>query len=138
MAYLRRHHAAIARPLAQLLFMTDGNRIFVLTEDPRRLLDVTSGGQVAFTIALGKLVNQLHEKVIELSAPREISLRVGRRSFRVVLTPDLEEGGYSVEVPELPGCFTQGNSVPEAREMAREAIQLFLEDASEEARTSTR
>jgi predicted RNase H-like HicB family nuclease len=37
------------------------------------------------------------------------------------------EGGYSVIVPSLPGCFTQGETVQESLEMAKEAIECHLE-----------
>ncbi|HEY7065735.1 MAG TPA: type II toxin-antitoxin system HicB family antitoxin [Chloroflexota bacterium] len=51
------------------------------------------------------------------------------RRYSVVLMPD--EGGYSVVVPALPGCVTQGDSVPEALDRARDAIQVYLEDAAD-------
>jgi predicted RNase H-like HicB family nuclease len=35
-------------------------------------------------------------------------------------------GGYGVEVPALPGCFTQGRTREEALERAREAIATHL------------
>ncbi len=38
-----------------------------------------------------------------------------------------EEGGYIVNVPALPGCMTQGETVEEAIAMAKEAIDLYLE-----------
>jgi predicted RNase H-like HicB family nuclease len=44
----------------------------------------------------------------------------------VVLYPELEAGGYSVEVPALPGCFTQGDTLEEALANAREAIECYL------------
>ena len=47
-------------------------------------------------------------------------------TYRIVLIPE-DDGGYSVIVPALPGCFTQGDSRQEAMEMAREAIELHLE-----------
>lgn len=50
-----------------------------------------------------------------------------QRSFRLILTPE-PEGGYTVTVPSLPGCVTWGKDVPEAKAMAREAIDLYLED----------
>lgn len=34
---------------------------------------------------------------------------------------DCEEGGYSVSFPDLPGCFTEGDDLAEAIEMAQEA-----------------
>ena len=46
--------------------------------------------------------------------------------YTVILVPE-EESGYSVEVPALPGCYTQGETREEAIAMAREAIELYLE-----------
>ncbi len=37
-----------------------------------------------------------------------------------------KEGGFWAEVPALPGCFTQGNSVEEIAVMAKEAIEGFI------------
>jgi len=42
-----------------------------------------------------------------------------------------EEGGFTVTVPTLPGCITYGENVDEAIDMAKEAIQLYLEDLKE-------
>jgi len=36
------------------------------------------------------------------------------------------EGGYWAEVPALPGCFTQGETVEEVTAMVHEAIELYL------------
>ena len=36
-------------------------------------------------------------------------------------------GGYSVSVPELPGCFTEGETAVEIRGMVQEAIGLWLD-----------
>lgn len=49
-----------------------------------------------------------------------------QRTYRILLTPE-EEGGFSVSVPALPGCFTQGETIEEAIEMAKEAISLYVE-----------
>ncbi len=46
--------------------------------------------------------------------------------YTVILIPE-EEGGYSVEVPALPGCYTQGETKEEAISMVKEAIELYLE-----------
>lgn len=52
------------------------------------------------------------------------------RSYNVVLEPD-PDGGYTVVVPALPGCFTQGETVEDALANAREAILLTIEDMEE-------
>jgi len=47
-------------------------------------------------------------------------------SYRVLLRKE-PEGGYTVVVPSLPGCVTYGDTVEEAIEMAKEAIELYIE-----------
>ena len=49
-------------------------------------------------------------------------------SYTIVLEPDVDEGGFTVRVPALPGCATQGETLEEAIAMARDAIALYLED----------
>lgn len=39
-----------------------------------------------------------------------------------------KEGGFSVWVPTLPGCASQGESFEEALENIKEAIGLYLKD----------
>jgi predicted RNase H-like HicB family nuclease len=46
----------------------------------------------------------------------------------VVLEPS-EEGGYTVVVPSLPGCISEGETRDEALGNIREAIELYLEPA---------
>jgi len=43
-----------------------------------------------------------------------------------------EEGGYWAEVPSLPGCLTQGETLDEARDMAKDAILSSLEALRED------
>lgn len=51
-------------------------------------------------------------------------------NFSVVFEPE-EGGGYSVFVPQLPGCVTQGDTFEHAQETAKEAITLYLETLAE-------
>ena len=46
---------------------------------------------------------------------------------QVVLIPD-ETGGYTVEVPSLPGCISEGDTTDEALAHIKEAIALYIED----------
>jgi len=52
-------------------------------------------------------------------------------TFRVVLEPS-EEGGYTVYVPSLPGCISEGDTVDEALRNVQEAIELYLEPAADD------
>jgi predicted RNase H-like HicB family nuclease len=38
-----------------------------------------------------------------------------------------EEGGYTVYVPALPGCISEGDTIEEAVDNIIEAIELYLE-----------
>ena len=52
--------------------------------------------------------------------------------YPVILIPS--EEGFAVGCPALPGCWSQGNTEAEALANIREAIQLWLEVAEEDAR----
>lgn len=43
-----------------------------------------------------------------------------------------EEGGYSVYVPDLPGCVSQGETFEEAKKNIKEAIELYLETTDDD------
>ncbi|MCU0471394.1 MAG: type II toxin-antitoxin system HicB family antitoxin [Arcicella sp.] len=48
-------------------------------------------------------------------------------TYRIMLHPE-PEGGFTVNVPSLPGCITYGENVEEAIAMAKEAIELYIEE----------
>ena len=47
-------------------------------------------------------------------------------SYRALVHPE-EEGGYWAEIPDLPGCFTQGNTLDEIYHNLAEAIASHLD-----------
>ena len=51
------------------------------------------------------------------------------RYYPAVFHP--EAVGYSVSFPDIEGCFTQGDTLEEAVEMAQDAVGLMLEDCAE-------
>jgi predicted RNase H-like HicB family nuclease len=58
--------------------------------------------------------------------PSSIERLVAMR-FVLVLTPDLEDGGYTVTAVGLPGLVSDGDTVEEAIANARDAIALYFE-----------
>ena len=50
---------------------------------------------------------------------------------QVVITPDHEDGGFIAEVPSLPGCVSQGETVDEALANVRDAMAVWLSGAAE-------
>jgi predicted RNase H-like HicB family nuclease len=53
------------------------------------------------------------------------------RSFKVVLEPN-EKGGYTVYVPLLPGCISEGDTREEALTNIKEAIELYIESLTDD------
>jgi predicted RNase H-like HicB family nuclease len=49
-----------------------------------------------------------------------------------VILHEAEEGGYWVEVPSLPGCFSQGETVDEALKNSGDAIRSHVEALRED------
>lgn len=56
------------------------------------------------------------------------------RTFPVILLPQ-PEGGYFAQCSTLQGCYSQGETVEEALENIREAIELVLEDMAARGET---
>jgi antitoxin HicB len=51
-------------------------------------------------------------------------------TYKVLLKPE-PEGGFTVNVPALPGCITYGETLEEAKINAQEAIELYIESLKE-------
>ncbi|PIP06489.1 MAG: HicB family protein [Syntrophobacteraceae bacterium CG23_combo_of_CG06-09_8_20_14_all_50_8] len=52
-------------------------------------------------------------------------------NLKVVMEPS-DEGGYTVIVPALPGCISEGDTKEEALANIREAIELYLEPVDDD------
>ena len=66
---------------------------------------------------------------------------MGTYIYQAILTPE-NEGGYSVEVPDLPGCYSCGDDVADAAVMAADAaktyVSLLLGNGEEVPKSTTR
>ena len=55
-----------------------------------------------------------------------------RRVVTWILKRDPESGWYVGSVAELPGCYTQGKTLPELRENMAEALEVYMETCEED------
>ena len=76
-----------------------------------------------FALSYAECARYLHTPV-----PSATMNSMTTRDFKVFLEPDQDYGGYVVVCPSIPGCYSQGKTVPEALANIREAIDLCLED----------
>ena len=56
---------------------------------------------------------------------------MGKRYYKAIFEPQ-EEGGYTVTVPSLPGCISEGDTYEDALSNIKEAIALYLESLQED------
>ena len=67
-----------------------------------------------------------------------VNVRVRRPAVIImdysVIAHKAEEGGYWVEAPALPGCYSQGEALNDALDNVKEAIALYLEALMDEDR----
>ena len=53
--------------------------------------------------------------------------------YKAILDPQ-EEGGYTVTVPSLPGCISEGDTFEEAIANIKDAMALYIESLAAEGR----
>ncbi len=73
-----------------------------------------------------------HGIVILMKRAKEISKDI--LNFNAVFLEETD-GGYSVMVPSLPGCFSQGDTFEGALGNIKEAISLYLEEGTDDIKT---
>jgi predicted RNase H-like HicB family nuclease len=52
------------------------------------------------------------------------------KTYTVIYERD-EEGWWVAEVPEVPGCYTQGRTIEQARERILDALSLYVDDGTD-------
>ena len=52
--------------------------------------------------------------------------------YTAIFEPDQKSGGFTVTIPSLPGCISEGDSFEEALENIQEAASLYIEVMKEQ------
>lgn len=130
LTYLRKNFPEKKEPLAELRLLTDGKDLFVLTDDPNVVLNALKR-QFVFSLAIGEIIAGLQGELKKLAKPKEERVMLQDRSFTVVLTPDLEDGGFTVQCKEEPAAISHGGTEQEALDNIIDALALCLEHEKE-------
>lgn len=78
--HLKRYFPETAQPLSSLRYLTDGDKLFVLTSDRNKILDVMDR-QFVFSLGIGNLIRELNGEVRRITG--RPSKRVARGERRV-------------------------------------------------------
>ena len=131
LVFLRKSYPDKETHLAELRFLTDGETVFVMDRDPQKILDTLRGGHFVFSLALGEIIEGLQGDLKKFAAPQKERVTVAGQTFTVVLTPDLEDGGFTVQCVEEPAAISQGETEQEAIDNIIDALELCLEHEKE-------
>jgi DNA-binding transcriptional MerR regulator len=125
LTFMRKKFPEKKEPLAELRLLTDGKDLFVLTDDPNVALNALKRHFI-FSLALGEIIEGLQGELKKLAIPKEEKVMVEGRGFTVVLTPDLEDGGFTVQCKEEPAAISHGGTEQEALDNITDALELCL------------
>lgn len=125
LAFLRKHFPELEAPLTERSLVTDGETIFLLTEDDATILD-TLREQFVWSVPVGALLRSAREAIEAARTPRTEHVKVSGRRFTVTMEQDPEDGWWVGLVQELPGCGSQGGTLEELRVMVVDAVKQYL------------
>ena len=122
--YLKKHYPSERDLLAKVTLLTDGNHVYILTDEQEVMEVVTR--QHVWSLALGQMIVELQQKVESLPTKRIERVTIDGRGYHLVVIRDTESDTYTVQCKELPGAIEQGETAKEAIENGKEAIRSAL------------
>ena len=128
--FLRKDFPNLKQPLAELRFLSDGKTVYV-GRDREKIFDTLNQGQFVFSLALGEIIEELQGELKHFAVPKEEKVRVAGQIFTVVLTPDLEEDGFTIQCREIPGAISAGATEQEALDAIAEVLAEHLGQVQE-------
>jgi DNA-binding transcriptional MerR regulator len=128
-AYLRKHLPDVSQPLNYCTLVSVGDELYLARDSKTLMTTIEGPGQLASRVLLrvGKLDSELRDKVIRLTSKHVEDVIVGDYAYQAEIEPDEESGGFVGQVPGLPGCITQGETLEDTRTMLKDAVRTYLE-----------
>ncbi len=112
--------------LAGWWYLTNGIDTFIMTRDPHEALNALKK-EFVFSLSLEDIIGDLKRDLGQLIDPKEYKIKVNNMKFTVILTPDLEDGGFTVRCKEIPAAISQGDNEQESIDNIIDALELCLE-----------
>ena len=127
-SYLRRRLPDISQPLSFCRLIACGETIYLAQDEKKYIDTLKRPGQTAVReiIDIAMFDRQLREGIVTLIAKRMEEVSVGDYCYQVEIEPDEQEGGYVGSVAGLPGCITDGQTLVQILDNAKDAIKCWL------------
>lgn len=134
--HLKRHYPEItsASTLSRLTLLTDGRRVYMLT-DARDIIDLVTRQQV-WAVAVGKLILETRDEVRFLPAEWSEEVKVAGGTYTLQIIRDVETASFTVQCVELPAAISEGRTVNEAIRNGKAAIRDVLSFLARRRRTT--
>ncbi|MEK6676660.1 MAG: MerR family transcriptional regulator [Planctomycetota bacterium] len=125
--HLRKHYPTDVRQdvLSALTLVTDGDAVY-LASNADELMDVLTKQTVFWVVHVGKLILDTQRRALALPLEWTQPVKVGGAAYRLRVSHDPDDGGFTVQCLELPGAIEQGETVEEAVTNGKAAIESVL------------
>jgi len=124
-----------SQTLARLTLLTDGRRVYLLT-DETQAMDVLTR-QTVWAVPLGRHIIETTERIQKLPRTWAEQLRIGETDYHVRVTGEDDGQGYSARCRELPGALEQGRTPEEAVDRLKASVERVLAFQARERATGT-
>jgi DNA-binding transcriptional MerR regulator len=124
--FLRLHYPQDSNSdmLSRLTLLTDGVKVFVLT-DERQAMEVLTG-QAVWTVPLGLRIIETDERVRKLPQVWTEEVAVHNKTFHLRIAREGEKGVFTAICRELPGTLQRAQTAEKAITQATESIVSVL------------
>ena len=121
---LRRAQHDTPDPFRELRLVTDGRRIFQLTDDPNVVMDILDGGQYLINVvSVGGLASEVRARLSGLEERWSETITVGTHRYDILVEATPQHDRYAATCDDLEGVAGYGDTIEEAVAALKRAIE---------------
>lgn len=129
LAFLSKSLFLPSRPaeVRRLRLVSDGEKLFRLTDNPTAVLDESEGYDLVLVVALGEIISDVQTEIEQLTEDRVYTVQVGQRRHKVMLHREGEQ--YLAESQTVKGLKAAGETLEEALAAIRDVLVEWAKSA---------
>jgi DNA-binding transcriptional MerR regulator len=126
--YLKAHYPdePASRALSKLMLLTDGKKVYLLT-DERQLLDIMTGQlHITWAVPLGRIIMETGQRLDAMPQSWTEPAVINGRSFHLVVSRERAGQPFVARCRELPGAVIEASTAPDALAKVRQSVVFAL------------
>lgn len=130
--YLKTHYPTepTSEKLAKLTLLTDGHRVYLLTDEHQLMEVVTGQLQITWAVPLGRIILDTSQRLENMPQMWTEAISIKRRAFRIIITRKGPTSPFVAQCRELPGLIAEAPSAAEAAKVITERITSVIGNQS--------